>query len=108
LLIVLVSWIVVSGRQNDAKNAKLILDPQAGDIFEIKTPADQYTLYKVGEVRGDSVFILPSQYETNRATGLDELKKKGDNAYLEELMPFSKSELKDMFSKGIIRDIDRK
>jgi hypothetical protein len=89
------------------RNAALILAPVKGDIFEIKTEDNQYTLYKVANVQGDSVFIRFNQYETNKITGLTDLKRKGDAAYSPETFALTKSALKQMLEKGEIRDIDR-
>ena len=81
------------------------MTPQVGDIFEVKTKDNQYTLYKVDQVQGDSVFIQSSNFEANKVTGLDDLKKKD---YSSDVYGFSKSELKEMLNKGEILDIDRK
>jgi len=100
-------FVVYQGKVNDRKNTALILSPKQGDIFEIKTKDNQHTLYKVDNVQGDSVFVRFNQYETNKATGLTNLKRKGDAAYIDGSIPFLKSELKQMLEKGEIRDIDR-
>jgi hypothetical protein len=55
-------------------------------------------------VLGDSVFVQINDYETNKVTGLNDLKKE---AYSEEVMGFSKAELKQMLEKGEIIDIER-
>jgi hypothetical protein len=104
LLAVLITIGIISGKKNDEKNAKFILSPKAGDIFEIKVSDNQYTLYKVNEVLGDSVFVQINDYETNKVTGLNDLKKE---AYSEEVLGFSKAELKQMLEKGEIIDIER-
>ena len=49
LLVLLISWGVVSSKQDDARNAKLVQDPKAGDVYEIRNNYDSYTLYKVDE-----------------------------------------------------------
>jgi predicted RNA-binding Zn-ribbon protein involved in translation (DUF1610 family) len=96
------------GKQKDAKNAQLILAPKVGDIFEIKEKEDEYTVYKVQDIEGDSVYVYYNQYETSKSTGLDDIINKGDSAYSQDVLPFSKSELKAMLAKGEIMDIDRK
>jgi hypothetical protein len=107
IIIALVSWGVISDKQNDKKNAEIILAPQQGDIYEIKTSSQNYTLYKVGQVEADTVYLLINEYETNKPSGFSDLKAKGDDAYLEQLIPFLRSDLKDMLDKGEIIDIDR-
>ena len=97
----------ISNKRQDERNAKLILLPRHGDVFEIKTKSNQYTLYRVQEVKGDSAFLQLNNYETNKLTGLSDLKRKGDEAYSDELFSFSKAELKAMLEKGEIMDIQR-
>jgi hypothetical protein len=110
--LVLIGLLIVFGtyqsKINDEKNAKLILTPLKGDVFEIKTKANQYTLYKVEEVQADSVFIKINNFETNKISGLREMRSKGDSAYSEVVYGFSKNELKTMLQSGEIMDIERK
>lgn len=105
LVAVLITIGIISDKKKDERNAQLILTPRAGDIFEIKTKDNQYTLYKVDQVEGDSIFVQASNYEVNKLTGLNDLKKKD---YSSDIYGFSKTELKEMFNKGEIIDIDRK
>jgi hypothetical protein len=105
LLIILVS---ISNAQNDKKNAQLILAPKKGDIYEIRNDYEHYTLYKIDHVAGDTVFILMNEYESNKVTGLNTLKGKGDAAFVDTPIPLFKSDLKSMFDAGKIMNIDRK
>ncbi|WP_367915205.1 hypothetical protein [Leadbetterella sp. DM7] len=107
LLSVLIIWGMVSSKQKDKKNAELILDPQQGDIYEIKKDYAQYTLYKVDHVDGDTAFVLLNEYETNKVSGLTGLKQKGDEAFIREPLPMLKADLKSMLEKGEILDIGR-
>jgi hypothetical protein len=107
VIAVLIALVVISDKKKDEKNAKLILAPQPGDIFEIKTKDNQYTLYKVAQVTGDSVFVRVNNFETNKATGLNGMKRKGDKEYSEDVLPLSKADLKEMLDDGEIIDIDR-
>jgi len=107
LLAVLITWGVMNEKQKDEKIAKLILTPQAGDVFEIKTPESQYTLYKVASIQGDSVTIRPNNMETNKPSGLSKIKSQGDAGYAEETFSVTKAELKSWFDKGEILDVER-
>lgn len=104
----LIVFATYEGKQKDEKNAKLILTPLKGDIFEIRTKNSQYTLYKIEEVQADSVFLKINNYETNKISGLRDLKNKGNDSYSTDVFGFSKAELKVMLDKGEILDIDRK
>jgi hypothetical protein len=97
----------VANQKHHEETAKWIVAPQSGDIYEYKTEDNQYTLLMVNDIQGDSVYIRQNQYETNLKKGLRKLKAKGSVAYSTELYSFSKGELKAMFDKGVILDIDR-
>lgn len=107
LVAILITMGIILDHNKDEKNASLILQPQKGDIFEIQTKDNQYTLYKVALVEKDSVFISPNNYETNKASGLTSLLLKGDAAFSEEVYGFSKAELKAMLGTGEIVDVIR-
>lgn len=107
LLAVLVVAGVVTSKQKEERNAHLIAAPHQGDIFEVRTDAQRYTLYKVHAVKGDSAFLQLSSFETNKKSGLYDLKAKGETAFTEELYAFSTAELKEMVQKGEIIDIER-
>ena len=108
LVILLLAWATYHGKQNAKQNALLITAPQKGDIFLVKTKENQYTIYKVAEVVGDTVLVHPSNYETTEESGLSKLKKKGDTSYAEETMPLLKPNLKKMLEKGEIIGVERK
>lgn len=104
LVLIIISVGIFLSKQNDAKNAQIILTPQRNDIYEVKLSNQNYTLYKVNKVTKDSVFLVQNQFETNSITGLSELEEKG---YSEEAFPLIRSDLKNMFEKGEIIDIKR-
>lgn len=107
----IIGLLVLSGfyqsKITHSRNAELILAPKAGDVYEIKKD-NEYTLYKVNNVVKDTVFILPNQYVSNLASGLSELKTKGDDAYATESFPVLKATLKSKLEIGEIIDIDRR
>ncbi|WP_336518497.1 zinc-ribbon domain-containing protein [Pollutibacter soli] len=105
LIAIIITVGFISDKKKDERNAQWILTPQAGDFFEVRTDTRQYTLFKVDQVEGDSVFIRMSSYETNKISGLTDLKKK---EFSEDVFGFAKSELQDMLGKGEIIDIERK
>jgi hypothetical protein len=99
---------VISEIKKDEKNAQLVLAPKSGDILEVKLNVNSYTIYKIEEVTSDSVFIRLNNYETNKRNRIDDLKKKGEDSYSEDVYGYSKAGLKAMLEKGEIIDIDRK
>ena len=107
LVVVLITSAIVSDKNKNAQNAKLIEAPHKGDVFEVRTPDRQYTLIKVEEVKSDTIYVREHIYTTNKISGLYDLKRKGDTGYLEEVTAFDKKELKSMFDKGDIINIIR-
>ena len=108
LVALAITWGAISSQQKKAENEKNISAVQKDDIYEIKKGYKQYTLYKVERVSADTVFMLVHQYETNKVSGLTDLKSQGDKGYAEGSIPFVKSELKAMLDKGEIVDIEKK
>ncbi|WP_290798657.1 zinc-ribbon domain-containing protein [Flavihumibacter sp. UBA7668] len=107
LLAILITVIVVNDKKKQDKNAQLVLTPKAGDLLEIKTPERQYTLYKIDQINGDSVLFRVHNYETNKLSGLRELKEKGETGFSTEQFAIHKNELKAWFDKGELIDIER-
>ncbi len=108
LLLGLIIWGRINGEQVAEERATFISAPQKGDIYEIKTNDGAYTLYKVASLKGDTVFMLASQFVTNKHKGLNDLKSKGVESFLPIPSPITKSELKNMLEKGEIIGVDRK
>ena len=107
IVAIIIALTFFNEQKKNERNNKLILAPQAGDIFSVKSKKDSYTLYKVTTVRGDTVLLRMNEYETNQESGLSDLKRKGENGFSEVMLPYTKAELKAMFDKGEIIDIER-
>lgn len=104
---ILIVWGLIASKDHAAKNEQLILSPEKGDIYEVKYGHKQYTLYKIDEIVGDTVFLIFNEYETNKISGLSELNEMGAEAYGTEALPVLKSDLKEMFESGEIIDVNR-
>ncbi len=107
--LVLLSFLIISAISGSIRDKKkkieIIESPMNGDVYEISKD-NQFTLYKVNNVNGDTVFVLKNQYESNY-NGLKELKRKGDESYLKVQFPILKSELMEKFKKGEIINVNR-
>jgi predicted RNA-binding Zn-ribbon protein involved in translation (DUF1610 family) len=101
---ILIIIVVFEIKKDKELNAKLVLTPQAGDIYEVKTKEDNYTLMKIIRVQGDSVYVNFNNYETDKASGIYQLKEK---EYSEDVSGLSKMDLREMFKDGNIYDIER-
>ena len=108
LLVILITSMVIDSNKKNERNAALILAPLSGDVFEVRTEDNQYTLFKVEAVQADTVLLLVNNYQTNKSSGLIDIKSKGEKAYSDEIYTIAKKDLKEMFDKGKILDIIRK
>ncbi len=107
LFALLIVVLVINDKNKSKKNIALLAASKVGDVLQIRTKEKQYTLYKIDEVATDSVFLRYNNYECNKISGLADIKLKGDTAYSEDLLGYSKTELKKMLMDGEIIDIER-
>lgn len=105
LLTILVVALIIGIRNDHERNKKYITDPKPGDVLEIRLNYGQYTLYKIDKVTPDSVYVLTSEYESNKISGLRNIKQKGKSAYSDELTGFSMDDLKKMLDKDEVMDV---
>jgi len=107
IIAVLVAWIMITVKNNTEENRKLISSPKKGDIYEIKLGYQEYTLIRVSHLVEDTVYFNPHSYQTNKITGLSDLKRKGDEAYTEEIVSLLKGELLAKLESKEILDVER-
>ncbi len=100
--------IVVLAVMADSNNTRTWLQqPQAGDVYEINENGT-YTLYRIQQVKGDTIVMNPHEYKADRASGLRKLKKTYPDAYSTEEIPMAKSELSALYAERALRKIERK
>jgi hypothetical protein len=105
--VLIINGIIQSG-MHDARMSELVKSPQVGDILEIKKGAGLYTLYKVMDVRPDSVAVLPLRYTVNQQSGLSELESGKYAQYSDEPKMYSRENLSVLLHAGEILDVIRK
>ncbi len=107
LVVLLIAFGIYSGNKNDEKNQALIAAPKVGDIYHLSTPNHQYTLARVNGIKGDTVYLLWSNFESDKLTGLSDILAKGNEAFSDIAEPFLLSDLKVKLEKDEIIDIER-
>lgn len=105
LFLLLFAYWQFQDMQQKQASAKMVVAPAVGDILEVKTKEQQYTLTKIIDIKNDSIFLVSSNYQSADASGLASLK---DSSYTIEVAYISKNNLKDLFDKGDILKVDRK
>lgn len=104
--VLIIGSLTQSGR-HDARTSALVKAPRAGDILEVKKSAGVYTLYKIAEVRPDSVAVLPLLYSVDNPSGLSKLES-GSYNYAAEAKMYSRENLSVLLHAGEILDVIRK
>jgi len=94
----------IAQKLDDVYDAKLILEPQKGDLYEVKLRANEYTVYKVDRAEGNMTYLFENEYVTDKAYPIDNLK---DKPYTKESYPVSTHSLKVMHEKGQIMSVER-
>ncbi len=67
--------------------------PKVGDLYEIKLGYKSYTLYKVEQVSGDSIYVSTFNYESNKLRGLSDLLDKEDGEFSPDLVGYSRADV---------------
>lgn len=105
LLVLLIGYLTLQENKRKEASAKMIEAPAVGDVLEVKNKDKQYTLTKIIDIKKDSIFLISSNYLSADLTGLASLK---DSTYGSEVSYVSKADLKALFDKGEILNVDRK
>jgi hypothetical protein len=105
--LLIINGIIQSGI-HDSRTSALLKSPQTGDILEVKKGAELFTLYKVADVRPDSVVILPLLYSVNQQSGLSKLESGKYAQFSDEPKMYSRESLSVLLHKGEILDVIRK
>ena len=104
VIIAIFAFAAIHGKQNAERVTKMIPALQKGDVLHLKLTNNAYSLSKVTQVHGDTVFFVNNKYQTDRESGLGELKSK---EYDTEERFFTVAELKELNKKDKVLDIDR-
>ena len=105
LLLVFIAFSVYADRAKQEEQARFLKNPEAGDVYEYKTKEGHYTLFKINEVRNDTVIVRFNDYEVDRISGLHQINM--DQNYSDSTYSLTKAELTEMFAAGNIADINR-
>ena len=84
---------------------KAIKTPRHGDIFEVKLENNNYTFYKVDHVRGDSIFVRKSRFQSKFSSDIENLKRKGYDVYEKYFFLVERSDLEQMFNNDKVLDV---
>jgi len=97
----------ISGADKKRELEEFVNNPKSGVLLEAKMDKE-YTLINVIRVTDDSVFVRYHEYVAQRKSQLSDLQKGiYNNAFDEDVIPYSKSGLKGMAEQGYIIGIHK-
>lgn len=99
LLVTLIAGIVTLIIMMKNMEAKAVLKPQQGDVYNIKLDDRRFTIIKVNAVKNDSVYLIRSMFETNDNSGFVELYDKEYDT-LVKVVP--KTQIKEWYDSNFI------
>ncbi|QJX45548.1 hypothetical protein HMJ29_00770 [Hymenobacter taeanensis] len=105
LLAVLVIWGVITHNQSQKNTQTFIQAPHPGDLYHIRTENGHYSLLKVQDVTGNSVKLLPNNYEMESQTEVTKLNKPEN--YAAEPVELTRYDLRIMLTKEEILEVER-
>ena len=106
LIIGLSIWLYNNQINHDKVEIERINAPQVNDVYEVKLGRKSYSTLKVVEIRNDSLFVCPNEYETDKWTGLLKINK-AEN-YADFSYGISMDDLKAKYEEEEIKGVIRK
>jgi hypothetical protein len=104
ILAALILAIVFAGISGKKDEARYLAAPQVGDVYTIKSQANNYYFLRLSEMKGDSLFAYHSNLEYNRyVTKFN----KDDFFVKDEVYGFTKNGLKAMKDSGELISVSR-
>lgn len=91
----LLCFIIYGIFTNSMNETKYLNNPEVGDVYRIEKNGT-YTLYKVSDVKGDTLVFQPHNLVAEKYMKLSELQKKHKNEYSDETMKFTKAQINSM------------
>lgn len=103
----LILFISILSYIRTVKNQFIIQSPERGDIYRYVTKDGEYSLLKVSEIKGDTVYVFTNSYTTKSVRGISRLIDDSYFSFSKESSPKLRSDLIQMFESGEITDIER-
>jgi hypothetical protein len=104
LVIAIIGGVIANGKAKKDTQT-FIQAPHPGDLYHIRTENGHYSLLKVQDVTGNSVKLLPNNYEMERETEINKLDKPEN--YAAEPVELTRYDLKIMLTKEEILEVER-
>ena len=104
ILIILVFCSVLFIQYNKNRKAEWINNPMKGDVYEIREAKNTYTLFKVVDVKRDTLYMIVNDFTTDKISGIDDLFTK---PYGRDTVLYSKDDILRFMEDGHLFEIHR-
>lgn len=88
--------------EENKENARLVLTPEAGHIYDVKLNDKVFTLLKVTSIKGDSVYLVENQFMAEDYSGFNGLHEK---PFRSDAHAVPKKQIKEWYDSGMIRKV---
>ena len=106
VLAVIIAFLMYAGKQNAENEKRYIEDPAVGDVYALETPQKgYYSTMKINKVTADSIFVIYNDVSIDKKSKTYKIDKPEN--YTTEFDGYSKAEIKSLFAKKTIYDVDR-
>ena len=102
LMVAFVAFAFYMVKVEQRESARLVLQPAAGHIYDVKLEDKVFTLLKVTAVKGDSVYLVQNQFMTDDYSGFNGLHEK---PFRSDAHAVPKKQIKDWYDSGVIRNV---
>jgi len=107
LIILLMGWALVEHQIEKNKVDRYLNTPNLYDVYWVKMESGKYSTMRIEITENDSIYFSDNQYYVSNHSKIKEIDK--DESYdTEELLVFSRSDLKEFREERIIYNIVRK
>jgi len=112
IAVLVISGIIVGHKitqHNDYKHSvEYINAPREGDIYEVRSVDNEFTVMKVIAVDNDSIYCRYSSYMSDRESGIEDLYKEPyKNQFEEDIFSYTKEDLLSALNDKIVLRITR-
>jgi hypothetical protein len=99
--------ISILGYIRTIKHQFMIQTPKSGDIYKYLSKEGEFSLLKVSEIIGDTVYVYSNSYTTRNTISMRKLIDESQFSFSSEPGPKLRSDLIQMFENGEIINIER-
>jgi hypothetical protein len=102
IIVAILGFAINTGVEESRATARLVLKPEAGHIYDVKLDDKVFTLLKVTAVKGDSVYLVESQFMSEDYSGFNGLHEK---PFRNDAHAVPKKQIKEWYDNGVIRKV---